>query len=96
MKPGASVSLAPFTDASRLVEQPDQVASLSIDELDDEVVTSHEDQRDVLGELEITARLMITGGEAKEEARLSRADRSLIRECILDAAQNRCPSATSA
>jgi len=30
---------------------------------------------------------MITGGEAKEETRLSRADRSLIRECILDAAQ---------
>jgi len=28
---------------------------------------------------------MITGGEAKEEVRLSRADRSLIRECILDA-----------
>ncbi|WP_447792077.1 conjugative transfer ATPase [Pseudomonas farris] len=87
LKPGASVSLAPFADAWRLVEQPDQVASLSIDELDDEAVASREDQRDVLGELEITARLMITGGEAKEEARLSRADRSLIRECILDAAQ---------
>jgi len=87
LKPGASVSLAPFADAWRLVEQPDQVASLSIGELDDEVVAGREDQRDVLGELEITARLMITGGEAKEEARLSRADRSLIRECILDAAQ---------
>nr|BFE89565.1 hypothetical protein GCM10020185_01010 [Pseudomonas brassicacearum subsp. brassicacearum] len=87
LKPGASVSLAPFADAWRLVEQPDQMASLSIDEWDDEVITSREDQRDVLGELEITARLMITGGEAKEEARLSRADRSLIRECILDAAQ---------
>lgn len=87
LKPGAPVSLAPFGDAWRLVEQPDQVASLSIDEWDDEAVASREDQRDVLGELEITARLMITGGEAKEEARLSRADRSLIRECILDAAQ---------
>ncbi|KAI3479603.1 hypothetical protein L1887_58330 [Cichorium endivia] len=87
LKPGAPVSLAPFGDAWRLVEQPDQVASLSIDEWDDEAVASRVDQRDVLGELEITARLMITGGEAKEEARLSRADRSLIRECILDAAQ---------
>ena len=38
---------------------------------------------------EITARLMITGGEDKEEARMTRADRSLIRQCILDAAQ-RC------
>ena len=42
---------------------------------------------DVLGELEITARLMITGGEDKEEARMTRADRSLIRQCILDAAR---------
>ena len=87
LKPGAAVSLAPFADAWRLVEQPDQVASLSVDELDDEAASSREDQRDVLGELEITARLMITGGETKEEARLSRADRSLIRECILNAAQ---------
>jgi hypothetical protein len=30
---------------------------------------------------------MITGGEEKEEARLTRADRSLIRQSILDAAQ---------
>src|SRR3546814_12170910 len=28
---------------------------------------------------------MITGGEDKEEARMTRADRSLIRQCILDA-----------
>ncbi len=35
-----------------------------------------DEQRDVLGELEITARLMITGGEDKEEARMTRADRS--------------------
>ncbi|ENR4037530.1 conjugative transfer ATPase, partial [Pseudomonas aeruginosa] len=39
-------------------------------------------------ELEITARLMITGGEDKEEARMTRADRSLIRQCILDAAEH--------
>ena len=32
---------------------------------------------------------MITGGEDKEEARMTRADRSLIRQCILDAA-HRC------
>lgn len=45
-----------------------------------------DEQRDVLGELEITARMMITGGEDKEEARMTRADRSMIRQCILDAA----------
>ena len=69
---GSGVSLAPFADAHRLVR------TLDAQEADE--------QRDVLGELEITARLMITGGEDKEEARLSRADRSLIRQCILDAA----------
>src|SRR3546814_9219185 len=31
---------------------------------------------------------MITGGEDKEEARMTRADRSLIRQCILDAAEH--------
>lgn len=46
-----------------------------------------EDKRDVLGELEIIARLMITGGEAKEDDRLTRADRSVIRKCILAAAK---------
>jgi conjugative transfer ATPase len=45
------------------------------------------EKRDVLGELEITARLMITGGETKEDDRLTRADRSVIRRCILDAAR---------
>lgn len=87
LKPGAPVSLAPYADAARLVEQPERVASLSAEVPDDEAAVDHEEQRDILGELEITARLMITGGEAKEEARMSRADRGLIRECILDAAR---------
>ncbi|WP_439254039.1 conjugative transfer ATPase [Pseudomonas monteilii] len=87
LKPGSGLSLAPFADARRLIERPDQVASLSTEDLDEDASSSDE-QRDVLGELEITARLMITGGEAKEEARLTRADRSLIRECILDAARH--------
>ncbi|HCI2634398.1 conjugative transfer ATPase [Pseudomonas aeruginosa] len=85
LAPGAGVSLAPFADAWRLVDTPGQVQTLDADALDED----GDDQRDVLGELEITARLMITGGEDKEEARMTRADRSLIRQCILDAAQ-RC------
>ncbi len=96
LAPGAGVSLAPFADAHRLVETPSQVQTLDADDLDedrDEAVQAADadEQRDVLGELEITARLMITGGEDKEEARMTRADRSLIRQCILDAAQ-RCVS----
>jgi len=88
LSPGAGVSLAPLADARRLVETPEQIETLDADQLDEAAKTYEGDeQRDVLGELEITARLMITGGEEKEEARLTRADRSLIRQSILDAAQ---------
>ena len=87
LSPGAGVSLAPFADAWRLVDTPSQVQTLDADALDDDrAAADGDEQRDVLGELEITARLMITGGEDKEEARMTRADRSLIRQCILDAA----------
>ena len=94
LSPGAGVSLAPFADAHRLVETPSQVQTLDADALDEDqdpaaLAADADEQRDVLGELEITARLMITGGEDKEEARMTRADRSLIRQCILDAAE-RC------
>lgn len=88
LSPGAGVSLAPFADARRLVETPGQVQTLDADSLEEPAPIEGDEQRDVLGELEITARLMITGGEDKEEARLTRADRSLIRQCILDAAQH--------
>ncbi|HCM5830637.1 conjugative transfer ATPase [Klebsiella pneumoniae] len=96
LAPGSGVSLAPFADARRLIETPDDVQTLDADALDDEKTddvsaAEADEQRDVLGELEITARLMITGGEEREEARMTRADRSLIRQCILDAAQ-RCHS----
>ncbi|MFP3803429.1 hypothetical protein, partial [Paraburkholderia sp. SIMBA_027] len=73
-----------------LVDTPSHVQTLDVDALDEPTsATDGDEQRDVLGELEITARLMITGGEDKEEARMTRADRSLIRQCILDAA-HRC------
>jgi conjugative transfer ATPase len=91
LAPGSGVTLAPFADARRLVETPSRVQTLDVDAVDDfdemtESLNEDNQQRDVLGELEITARLMITGGEDKEEERMTRADRSLIRQCILDAA----------
>src|SRR5690606_15929979 len=90
LAPGTGVSLAPFADARRLVDTPARVSTLDADALDEgEAPADGDEQRDVLGELEITARLMITGGEDKEEARMTRADRSLIRQCILAAAR-RC------
>ncbi|MDE2049863.1 MAG: conjugative transfer ATPase [Gammaproteobacteria bacterium] len=90
LAPGSGVTLAPFADAVRLVGASNDADELSPDaesgaESDD---SDANDQRDVLGELEITARLMITGGEDKEEARMTRADRSLIRQCIMDAARD--------
>lgn len=92
LAPGAGVTLAPFADAWRLVDTPGKVRTLDADALDEETdnpatETEGDEQRDVLGELEITARLMITGGEEREEARMTRADRSLIRQCILEAAR---------
>jgi conjugative transfer ATPase len=90
LAPASGVSLAPFADAHRLVETPCQVQTLDADALDeDDAANDGDEQRDVLGELETTARLMITGGEEREEARMTRADRSLVRQCILDAAE-RC------
>ena len=43
--------------------------------------------RDLLGEMEIAARIMITGGDEREDARLTRADRLLIRNAIFTAAR---------
>ncbi len=92
LAPGSGVTLAPFADAVRLLEHPGDVETLDIDDSDGAADSVNEEadqnaQRDVLGELEITARLMITGGEEKEDARMTRADRSLVRQCILQAAQ---------
>jgi conjugative transfer ATPase len=97
IKPGVNISLAPFADARLIVEAPDKIETPVFDEealqkideaeqANSENDENYNEKRDVLGELEITARLMITGGEAKEEDRLTRADRSVIRRCIEDAA----------
>ena len=91
LAPGSGVSLAPFADAVKLIEPSQNVKIIQADDLEasDEHLTSQteDEQRDILGEMEIAARLMITGGEEKEDARLTRADRSAIRQCILNAAK---------
>lgn len=90
IKPGVGITLAPFADARLLVERPDLVATLD-EEADglepDSLSEGEDDRRDILGELEIVARLMITGGEPKEEERLTRADKAVIRRCIQNAAR---------
>jgi conjugative transfer ATPase len=84
LSPGAEVSLPPFADALRLLEDPTEVEPDDEDDLegDDELDSG----RDILGEMEIAARIMITGGEDKEEARVTRSDRRVIREAIYNAA----------
>ncbi|MGH5636911.1 conjugative transfer ATPase [Citrobacter portucalensis] len=83
LKPGSGITLPLFADAWKLAES--DVPSAEPD--DDDPEDADNEQRDLLGEMEITARLMITGGELKEDARLTRSDRALIREAILHAAR---------
>ena len=49
-------------------------------------VNESEVTRDVLGEMLIIARLMVTGGELKEEHRMTRADLGILKRALLDAA----------
>ncbi|MFT6957709.1 MAG: conjugative transfer ATPase [Halieaceae bacterium] len=76
LKPGSGVSLSPFQDAHLVLDErpvfdPD---------------TEDDDSRDIMGEMEIVAQLMITGGEPREAARMTRSDRRMIRDAILSAA----------
>lgn len=90
LRPGCNVSLPPFADAWRLLDKKYErefvaQTEYSLDASDNE--DEGEDHRDILGELEIIARLMITGGEDKEDARITRSDRLVIREAILEGAK---------
>ena len=100
LKPGGGVSLPLFADCHRLVADPELSKTQS--ELLKEIQGNHvedsssietvdeeegDDQRDILGEMEIAARLMITGGEVKEDEKLTRPDKAMIRKAILLAAQ---------
>ncbi len=88
ISPRSDVSLAPFADSSLMLEQNAQMkraVQMNVDP--DEDNDGEEDERDVLGEMEITAVLMITGGEAREEARIRRSDRRMIRDAIIAACE---------
>lgn len=99
LNPNVDVSLPPFADALRLLERrhtlnPFETHGYLIDDeqlastLDDEEESEEESEgRDILGEMEIAARIMITGGDEREDARMTRADRLLIRNAIFLAAR---------
>ncbi len=54
------------------------------DQLDED--DDSDEERDYLGEMELSARVMITGGDKKEEDNMTRSDRLLIRKGIVNAA----------
>lgn len=93
VKPGSGVSLPPFADAHKLfeVDAPAPAVNESdlpeIDEDNGDEEGDGNEKRDILGEMEISARMMITGGDPKEDAALRRADRAMIREALLMAAR---------
>ena len=83
LEPSSNIALPLFSEAHRLLDMDVDLDVQDDDDSDDE----GEEQRDLLAEMELTARLMITGGEAKEDDKMSRADRSAIRQAILLAAE---------
>lgn len=83
LEPSSNIALPLFSEAHRLLEMDVELEVQDDDDSDEE----GEEQRDLLAEMELTARLMITGGEAKEDDKMSRADRSAIRQAILLAAE---------
>lgn len=85
LEPSSDIVLPLFSEAHKLLEM-DVTVEVNDDDNDEEE-NEGEEQRDLLAEMELTARLMITGGETKEDDKMSRADRSAIRQSILLAAR---------
>ena len=94
LKPGSGVSLPTFADAALLpeaaevaldTETPEDAELPKLGDVEDD---DEDEPRDILGELETVATLMVTGGEAKEVERLRRADRRVIRDAVIEGAKN--------
>lgn len=93
-------SIAPFKPALLLVDEKGrslQDASIledvlagdaELEEADDGSNMDEEVTRDVLGEMLILARLMVTGGEHKEDHRMTRADMGMLKKALLEAASD--------
>lgn len=101
LAPGSGACLPPFSEAHRLLDAEMEAARVERDREDhnpyeeasvDTLVKdadgdSEGDERDLMGEMEIAARLMITGGDPKEEAQFRRSDRRMVRDAIYRAAR---------
>ncbi|MDP8185323.1 conjugative transfer ATPase [Phocoenobacter skyensis] len=85
LEPSSDIVLPLFSEAHKLLNM-----DVDLDVADDDQDIDEEEgeeQRDLLAEMELTTRLMITGGETKEDDKMSRADRSMIRRAIMMAAE---------
>ncbi len=90
LEPKAQVSLPPFAGALRLLDQPlacDTGLALAEAEEMAEEDAFDEAPIDPLGQMELTARIMVTGGEDDPLHRLSRGGRLILRKAILQAAK---------
>ena len=97
-RPGVAPSIAPYKPALSLVDKHGNVLQYDstieevligteeIDEADDGSIQLDDVKRDILGEMLIIARLMVTGGEAKEEQFMRRSEISFLKSAILNAA----------
>ena len=91
LKPGTKISIPPFRDAVMLLKTITLKQVVELDDEDDQdpAQKTGQDQgaetRDQLGEMEIAAKIMITGGDEKE--RFSKSDRLIVRQGIYRAAE---------
>ncbi len=90
--PKHPVSLNPFADGLRVIDQIEAISSqqrsIYLQETDEKLVndSSDDENRDILGDMVLSALIMITGGEKREEEAIRRSDRMLIMDAIIDAA----------
>ena len=88
IQPSSPVAICPFTQAQLLLATKGRLTPMPEEEPpeSEEDAGDDDENRDLLGEMELAARIMITGGEEKEDARMTRADRFRLRAAILAAA----------
>jgi len=86
IKSKGNPSLPPFSNAMKVLEMSKEDLE-HVEENNDDVIDEEDETRDFLGEMELAARVMVTGGEKGESDRLRRADRMLIRRAIFGAAE---------
>jgi len=90
LDPSEDVSLPPFVGALKLLDQPlAGDTGLALEEAEEaEAGELDAGASDPLGQMELAARIMVTGGEDDARHHLSRAGRLALRKAILKAAED--------